>query len=54
MSAEAVEMVTISRAELGALKAELHLPADHVTIRYTVTPNHGQEVIAIQLVRPDA
>jgi hypothetical protein len=32
---------------------EPHLPADHVTIWYTVTPHHGQEVIAIQLVRPD-
>ena len=31
---------------------ELHLPADHVTIWYTVTPHHGQEVIGIQLVRP--
>lgn len=33
--------------------APVHLPADHVTIWYTVTPHHGQEVIAIQLVRPD-
>ncbi len=32
---------------------ELYLPADHVTIWYTVTPHHGQEVIAIQLIRPD-
>ena len=32
---------------------ELHLPADHVTIWYTVIPHHGQEVIAIQLIRPD-
>jgi hypothetical protein len=32
---------------------ELYLPTDHVTIWYTVTPHHGQEVIAIQLVRPD-
>jgi hypothetical protein len=33
---------------------ELRLPAGHVTIWYTVTPHHGQEVIGIQLVRPDA
>jgi hypothetical protein len=32
---------------------ELHLPADHVTIWYTVTSYQGQEVIGIQLVRPD-
>jgi hypothetical protein len=32
---------------------ELRLPADSVTIWYTVTPYRGQEVISIQYVRVD-
>jgi hypothetical protein len=32
---------------------ELHLPADNVTIWYTVTPYQGQEIISIQHVRLD-
>ncbi|HET9898626.1 MAG TPA: hypothetical protein VFQ44_27205 [Streptosporangiaceae bacterium] len=32
---------------------ELHLPADDVTIWYTVTEHQGQEVISIQHVRLD-
>jgi hypothetical protein len=30
---------------------ELHLPSDDVTIWYTITPYHGEEVISIQAVR---
>ncbi len=30
---------------------ELHLPADNVTIWYTVLPYQGEEVISIQTVR---
>lgn len=32
---------------------ELHLPADHVTIWYTVSMREGHEIISIQLVRLD-
>ncbi len=32
---------------------ELHLPADHVTIWYTVSEHEGREIISIQLVRLD-
>jgi hypothetical protein len=32
---------------------ELHLPADDVTIWYTVTEHDGQEVISVQHVRLD-
>jgi hypothetical protein len=32
---------------------ELHLPADHVTIWYTVSLHEGREIISIQLVRLD-
>ena len=32
---------------------ELHLPADNVTIWYTVTVHEGQEVISIQHVSLD-
>ena len=32
---------------------ELHLPADEVTIWYTVTTRNDQEIISIQLVRLD-
>lgn len=32
---------------------ELRLPADFITIWYTVTPYRGQEVISIQYVRVD-
>jgi hypothetical protein len=32
---------------------ELHLPADHVTIWYTVSVHEGYEMISIQLVRLD-
>jgi hypothetical protein len=36
---------------LGAY--QLHLPADGVTIWYTVTPYQGQEIISIQYVKAD-
>lgn len=32
---------------------ELRLPADYVTIWYTVTEFHGQEIISVQYVRAD-
>lgn len=32
---------------------ELHLPADHLTIWYTVSADEGLEIISIQLVRLD-
>ena len=32
---------------------ELHLPADHLTIWYTVSDHEGREIISIQLVRLD-
>ncbi len=33
---------------------ELHLPADGVTIWYTVTEHEGKEIISVQLVRLDS
>jgi hypothetical protein len=59
VSVEASEMVSIPRAELDALKAELRRlrrevgPADRVTIWYPVTVHEGQEVISIQQVSLD-
>jgi hypothetical protein len=32
---------------------ELHLPADNVTIWYTVTSHEGQEIISVQHIRLD-
>jgi hypothetical protein len=56
VSAEAVEMVTIPRAELDALKAELRRLRREVgrsIAKARIEADQGQEVIGIQLVRPD-